>query len=130
MHNPCFKQLQFCFGVLLFEESRIKQGCAQFISSHFQPSSKTTPGKLTVGDRFFVCCCFQSLEDEILVGLGGRGGNEPAVVQMSDMRPQGGPDGYGAGAGNVSSGSLQFEPHSNLDASMSPEGRRDFGVDL
>ena len=54
---------------------------------------------------------------------------------MSDMRPQGGPggqdaDGYGAGAGNVSSGSLQFEPHSNLDASMSPEGRRDFGVDL
>ena len=81
----------------------------------------------------FSFVCFQSLEDEILVGLGGRGGNEPAVVQMSDMRPQGGPggdaDGYGA-AGNISSGSLEFEPHSNLDASMSPEGRRDFGVDL
>jgi len=50
-------------------------------------------------------------------------------VAMSEMRSAA----AGGGGGSVQGGGSiigdDFEPHSNLDASMSPEGRRDFGVD-
>ena len=52
-------------------------------------------------------------------GGGERGGEGPTYPQQFQQQQQGGLEG-----GPVGMGGMQY----NLDASMSPEGRREFGV--